>query len=310
MVIQSSSQGEWSWEGASRQEEDAWTTFVEESSSAASSAIAGLTGKIQIMPGLALSISLLSSSLANNDPGEEAAVDVSAPTLAPSSVARIKNALLDRSNEWADDAIESLFFFDLVTTVQTLLADLPDLIEQPGSIGMQHASDLTSESTQKTGKKATSIELSRALFWSHHLKAPSKLKDFNSWCPELRVWGIVRVGYPGYLCFEGESSAVDEIVRRVKALQWHALQLRVQHSWSWHSKSAEVESEVGPLEQALLSCALARRHPDNTHKGTEKVRTGCEVIDALGDLVERLRECGLPEDEISEALGIKLSGSQ
>ncbi len=42
-------------------------------------------------------------------------------------------------------------------------------------------------------------------------------------------------------------------------------------------------------------------------EGTTKLRTGCEVLEDLGDLVERLKSCGLEQDEISEALGIKIS---
>ncbi|WFD23825.1 hypothetical protein MEQU1_002519 [Malassezia equina] len=60
-------------------------------------------------------------------------------------------------------------------------------------------------------------EMKRALFWSHHLVAPSKRKQFAAWCPELDVWGVLKLGYPGFLCFEGAVKDVDEMVRRVKA---------------------------------------------------------------------------------------------
>ncbi|SPO20996.1 uncharacterized protein UTRI_00473 [Ustilago trichophora] len=303
MVIQSSASDEWSWDGASAHEQDAWSSFVQDPSSATSSMVAGLAGKIQLMPGIALSFSLLSSSQ-----DQEAAVDVSAPILPPDSVARIKQSLLSRSREWSEEGIESLYLFDLLTTTQALLSDSPDL---HSSHSTARTSEPILQPTEESAATKTIIELSRALFWSHHLKAPSKLKDFNNWCPELGVWGVVRVGYPGYLCFEGETSAVDEMVRRVKGLQWHAIQLRVQRSYVHATDLSKVEMEnLGPVEQALLSCALAKNHPDNTHKVDEKVRTGCQVIENLGKLVERLRGCGLEEEEISEALGIKLSGTQ
>ncbi|SPO20078.1 uncharacterized protein UTRI_00473_B [Ustilago trichophora] len=303
MVIQSSSSEEWSWQGASAHEQHVWSSFVQNPSLAASSTVAGLAGKLQVMPGVALSFSLPSSSKE-----QEAAVDVSAPTLPPDSVARIKESLLSRSKEWSEEGIESLYLFDLLTTAQALLSGFPDLHSNHSTASAPESN--LQPAGENNGTK-TSIKLSRALFWSHHLKAPSKLKDFNNWCPELGVWGVVRVGYPGYLCFEGESSAVDEMVRRVKGLQWHAIQLRVQRS-SVHATdpSKKGKDGLGPMEQALLSCALAKNHPDNTHKAGEKVRTGCQVIENLGELVERLRGCGLEEEEISEALGIKLSGTQ
>lgn len=303
MVIQSSQEGEWSWEGANTEEDEAWAGFVQDASSVSdASKVAGLAGRIQVTPAAALSFSLLSQSEKQNGPEVGAVVDVSAPALPAESVTSIKIALADRSKHWAEEGVESLFLFDLLTTAQTLLADLPAQAAQPTTADTPSAS----APAEPVSSEPTTVELSRALFWSHHLKAPSKLKDFNNWCPELRVWGIVRTGYPGYLCFEGEPSAVDEIIRRVKGLQWHAIQLRVHHSWTWTGD----KEGVGALERALLSCALAKGHPDNASvKKGGKVRTGCEVVEDLGELVERLKACGLEQEEISEALGIRISGN-
>lgn len=308
MVIQSTSEGEWTWEGASESEQEAWQRFVQDPASTPKSKVAGLAGKLQVAQGLGLSFSLLSHSQGEGEE-QEATVDVSAPNLSPGHVANVKVALQTRSKEWQQDGIESLFLFDLLTTAQALVADLPD---QPHADSADKPSldAQSSEASQATPKQ---IELSRALFWSHHLKAPSKLKDFNNWCPELGIWGIVRVGYPGYLCFEGETSAVDEMVRRVKGLQWHAIQLRVQTAWTCSAEAGNGNGDGrrSPMEQALLSCALANGHPDNAFadKGGEgKVRTGCQVIENLGELVTRLRECRLAEDEIETALGIHISG--
>lgn len=302
MVIQSSSQGEWSWEGASGQESQKWIEFVQDPTSVSETYTAGLAGKVQVIEGVNLTFSLLSPSQGQDAAGREAAVDVSAPTLAPNDVAVFKKALLDRSHQWAEEGIESLFLFDLVTTAQTLAADL----SVPSASTKQH------DSPDEPIDQPAQIELARALFWSHHLKAPSKLKDFNNWCPELAIWGIVRVGYPGYLCFEGEMSAVDEMVKRVKGLQWHAIQLRVHKTWTWKSEIETNKTGRSAMEQALLSCKLARDHPDNVFAGKEgdaKVRTGCQVIENLGDLVTRLRQCKLDEEEIEEALGIRMTNS-
>ncbi|EST10026.1 protein of unknown function DUF1115 [Kalmanozyma brasiliensis GHG001] len=308
MVIQSCSEGEWAWDGASESEREGWQQFVQDPTSMPRSKVAGLAGKLQVAKGFSLSFALLSQS---QDDGKEqkATVDVSAPTLSPEEAAKIKTALQIRSKEWQQDGIESLFLFDLLTTTQTLVADLPDQ-SQAETLDKASSEARPSKPSQAAPKH---IELSRALFWSHHLKAPSKLKDFNNWCPELGIWGIVRVGYPGYLCFEGETSAVDEMVRRVKGLQWHAIQLRVQTAWNWTGEQWQ-HKESGrrsPMEQALLSCALAKGHPDNAFadKGGEgKVRTGCQMIENLGELVTRLKECGLAEDEIETVLGIHISG--
>ncbi|WFD20169.1 hypothetical protein MCAP1_002413 [Malassezia caprae] len=59
-------------------------------------------------------------------------------------------------------------------------------------------------------------DMKRVLFWSHHLVATSKRKQFAAWCPELSVWGVLKLGYPGFLCFEGAVQDVDDMIRRVK----------------------------------------------------------------------------------------------
>lgn len=64
--------------------------------------------------------------------------------------------------------------------------------------------------------RPTQLAMKRVIFWSHHLVAPSKRKQFAAWCPELSVWGLLKLGYPGFLCFEGEAADVDDMVRRVK----------------------------------------------------------------------------------------------
>ncbi|KAJ9476762.1 hypothetical protein PHBOTO_000429 [Pseudozyma hubeiensis] len=304
MVIQSTSDGEWAWEAASKSEQDKWESLIRDPSSVTcSSQVSGLAGRVRVIDGVGLTFSLRSNSAGTEgEDGPKATVDVSAPTLSPESAAKIKRSLLARLQEWKEEGIESLFLFDLLTTAQTLAADFALASDSTGI-----KTDAQPEPAEP--KIASDIKLSRAIFWSHHLKAPSKLKDFNNWCPELGIWGIVRVGWPGYLCFEGESSAVDEMVRRVKSLQWHAIQLRVEKSWTWSSdKQAKGRT---PLEQAMLGCALARNHPDNVagQDGEAKVRTGCQVIENLGDMVTRLRRCGLDEDEIEGALGIRMSGS-
>lgn len=40
----------------------------------------------------------------------------------------------------------------------------------------------------------TQTSMKRVIFWSHHLIAPSKRKQFAAWCPELQVWGLFKLG--------------------------------------------------------------------------------------------------------------------
>ncbi|WFD27288.1 hypothetical protein MNAN1_002284 [Malassezia nana] len=58
---------------------------------------------------------------------------------------------------------------------------------------------------------APSCDMKRVLFWTHHLVAPSKRKQFAAWCPDMHVWGILKLGYPGFLCFEGAAEDVDDM---------------------------------------------------------------------------------------------------
>lgn len=96
------------------------------------------------------------------------------------------------------------------------------------------------------------VRVKRVLLWSHHLLAISKRKDIVSWSSELSLAGLSKPGcvppfsrhglwamskslshvhsYPGVIVIEGEESDSDEFVRRIKALQWQALQVRCEET--------------------------------------------------------------------------------
>ncbi|PWZ02609.1 hypothetical protein BCV70DRAFT_196851 [Testicularia cyperi] len=310
LVMQSSNEGDWEWASDDKKAET-WRRFLTEPT--AEDAV-GLSGRLCLGSGIWMTFALAST----DGPNAHAVVDVSAPETDPAVVEGLKDNLVARTREWSQEGVESLFLFDLLTTSQAYLADHPPKdrkAERDDSDAVESAKDASAHVQPLSS--SVEIQLSRALFWSHHLKAPSKLKDFNNWCPELQIWGVLRVGWPGYLCFEGPSSSVDEMIRRVKSLQWHAIQLRSHHSWTFKPES---DSNCDPVSQALLSCRLASNHPDNTCTSLNgqltdastratKVRTGCQVLESMGEIVARLRESGLEETEISEALGLRVSNN-
>lgn len=63
---------------------------------------------------------------------------------------------------------------------------------------------------------APAARMRRVIFWSHHLISPTKRRQFANWCPELQVWGLFKIGYPGFLVVEGAEDDVHEMCRRIK----------------------------------------------------------------------------------------------
>ncbi|KAK9900307.1 hypothetical protein P389DRAFT_10611 [Cystobasidium minutum MCA 4210] len=89
-----------------------------------------------------------------------------------------------------------------------------------------------------------------ALLWAHHLLANSKRKDIQHWSTELKVWAIAKIGYPGVMVFEGLEEDVDEFIKRIKALQWYALQVRYEETFEAQEDASETD--------VLASCGLAK----------------------------------------------------
>jgi hypothetical protein len=90
--------------------------------------------------------------------------------------------------------------------------------------------------------------------------------------------------YPGYLCFEGEEKDVQEMVRRIKALQWHAVMVKTEEPYEYSASS--VCSTMGEVrEEAVLHCLLAHGH--KKQDAGAKVRTTMIEVDSGKELVER-----------------------
>lgn len=306
LVIQSTLEGEWQWQAADAKGHD-WDAFVRSGGNEnGANDLKGLSGSVSISPDVTLAFVLGSC-----ESSITATVKASAPTLPHAYVKDLKESLATRATEWEEQGVSSLFFFELVTAAQTYLAEHPSPSEeQSANQSSRGAADFIADQSVKAEPKA--IRLKRAILWSHHLKAPSKLKDFNNWCPELDLWGILLVGWPGYLCFEGPTEAVDEMIRRVKRLQWHAIQLRLEEKWEYKPDSSTQQQDgAHDLAKALLSCPFSNAHPSNTVvQGCttlpDKVRTGCQVLTELGDMVARLRACGMEEPIVTQVLGLRI----
>jgi len=83
------------------------------------------------------------------------------------------------------------------------------------------------------------VRIGRILFRSHHLLSTEKRKSILTWCSELQLWGVSKVGYPGIIIVEGVKDGVAEFARRLKSLSWLALNGR------WEEESAS--EKLGPV---------------------------------------------------------------
>lgn len=199
--------------------------------------------------------------------------------------------------------------FEVYTGLQSELT-VDELEEHQGSaIGQESLQ-------QRTENIQTDVEMLRVIFWSRaygqslyvvaaiaidirsslpldHLKAPSKKRDMNRWCTELRVFGLVKSGYPGFLCFEGEKDDVQEIVRRIKALQWHAITVKTEVPYTVTASFRLTDEKHGSdmSSVALRQCLLAIGHSASENSGSgdrgAKLRTSMDEVVDSGALVNR-----------------------
>lgn len=106
----------------------------------------------------------------------------------------------------------------------------------------------------------------------------------NKWCSELDVLGLVKSGYPGFLCFDGGRDGVDEIVRRIKALQWHAITVKTDVPY-------DVQCKGGEAGESILQAGLARGHSSvsfyQAKPAKSKVRASMDEIEDTGRFVQR-----------------------
>lgn len=113
--------------------------------------------------------------------------------------------------------------------------------------------------------------------------------------------------YPGYLCFEGQQDDIQEIVRRIKAMQWHAITVKTEEPYLFEAPACC--TTMGEVRQeALQHCLLASGHSGGTSEGG-KLRPTMDEVDTGKELVDRLKVAAIPEDEYSFALNLRRKGS-
>ena len=78
--------------------------------------------------------------------------------------------------------------FDVYTAVQAYLT------EKPIAMTGQAVVDPVPATVETNTALNRNVKMSRVIFWTHHLKAPSKKRDMTAWCSELSLWGLVKSG--------------------------------------------------------------------------------------------------------------------
>lgn len=119
------------------------------------------------------------------------------------------------------------------------------------------------------------------------------------WCAELDLFGLVKSGYPGFLCFEGPQDGVRDMIRRIKALQWHAITVKTEVPYVCHLPAHTPAAEAQAA--ALSKCCLARGHTSMLARsaaagggggGSPKLRTSMDEVETSRELVERCVDAG------------------
>ncbi|KAK0533657.1 hypothetical protein OC834_001922 [Tilletia horrida] len=228
-----------------------------------------------------------------------AALTLSAPAADGDAVLRLKSLIEGRMDE-EDFRIAQFKIYDLFLFLQNTISNQEIVLQASASSTDQE----------------------------YHLKSTTKKKNIRAWCSELRVWGITRPGYPAFLLFEGMEDDVDEMIRLVKDQNWHALSLRAHVKYTFRRPSDLPSDRDTTEDLALLACRLAHGHASNNGTGPSdaattsssisktamtaaggatsgKLRPGVEEVEAISDLVQRLRAAGVPELEYTEALNLR-----
>ncbi|KAL9940337.1 hypothetical protein V8E36_001042 [Tilletia maclaganii] len=241
---------------------------------------------------------------------------LSGPSANPSAILRLQKLVESRLQE--DDFDEAEYkIYDIFTFLQS--ADV-------GTLSVHGESVESTVNAGQDGDAATAlpafkpcVQMARCIFWSHHLKSTTKKKNIRAWCSELRVWGITRPNYPAFLLFEGTEEDIDIMIHRAKDQNWHALSVRAHVKYTFQRPDRPLDENVSSEDMALLNCLLAKGHAcsvvDLNNSATDdtpstlgspsKIRPGVEEIEAISDLVHRLRAAGVPELEYTEALGLR-----
>ncbi|KAF2793254.1 hypothetical protein K505DRAFT_362140 [Melanomma pulvis-pyrius CBS 109.77] len=89
------------------------------------------------------------------------------------------------------------------------------------------------------------------VIWLHHLLALSKRKLALAAAPS--VSGITKPGYPGIMVFAGNAGAVLDHVRRLKAENWQAFQMRYEADECWEFVHGGGVSEVESMSEVVAA---------------------------------------------------------
>ncbi|MCO5565895.1 hypothetical protein L7F22_019570 [Adiantum nelumboides] len=210
----------------------------------------------------------------------EPQIGLHGPSLSKSAGVKTIATLESLYKKAKEEKIDNIVF-DVYTGLQSYMTtEIPlqtDTSSQP-SIENSHA-------VENKANQPTKVEMLRVIFWTHHLKAPSKKRDMNKWCSELQIYGLVKSGYPGFLCFEGMREDVEEIVRRIKALQWHAITVKTETPYTFERSESQSAENVHSL--AIRQCNLAKIHSANNKTPSDVVRTSMDEVETGGELVQR-----------------------
>lgn len=279
LIRASTSTEEFNWEGseAEIQQIEAIITKVEEGTPSEevldqNVQLEKLAYRIRLSPDIWLEVRMKVKT-----PTYEPQIDLHGPSLYKDEWEKAKATLDSLYNKAKEEGIDNIVF-DVYTGLQSFIAtEIPQTDEKLSHLPTDHVSTDETKYTQ-----STKVEMLRVIFWTHHLKAPSKKRDMNKWCAELQVYGLVKSGYPGFLCFEGKREDVEEIVRRIKALQWHAITVKTETPYTFEDANTK---DIHSL--AIRQCLLAKTHSAKTKCSSDVVRTSMDEVETAGELVQR-----------------------
>ncbi|KAJ1975604.1 hypothetical protein H4R34_004274 [Dimargaris verticillata] len=155
---------------------------------------------------------------------------------------------------------------DLISEIQAVVLAAP----QSPTDGLCKVKDHAHVPTR--AKSAMEAGITRVLLWMHHLLSTTKRKFICQWSKEL---GLSKPGYPGILVAEGPSDAVNEYVRRLKALRWQAITVRWQ--------------EVQALPLQTLD------HRPHCRLATAFSESGVQEVETMSDVAVIMERAGLKD---------------
>ncbi|KAK6358965.1 RWD domain containing [Orbilia brochopaga] len=66
----------------------------------------------------------------------------------------------------------------------------------------------------------------RVFFMFHHIRARRKRQLIQTLAEELRLRGVCKHGYPGFLYVEGEDPSVQAYIKEIKRMRWQSVEVR------------------------------------------------------------------------------------